>query len=63
MTRELGLLLDRSGGCAAAGRSGGDRHGGGGRDAPLAFKQFGELGGLQDREAREFVDDFFEIGH
>src|ERR1700733_1423190 len=60
---KLRLLLDRSGGCSPAGRSGGDRHRGGGGDAPFAFKQFGELGGLQDREAREFVDDFFEIGH
>src|SRR5579871_3990338 len=61
--REFGLLLDRRGGRASGGRSGGDRHRGGGRDAPLRFKQFGELRGLQDREAREFVDDFFEIGH
>src|SRR6202453_3320219 len=59
---KLGLLLDRSGGCTT-GRSSGDRHGSGGRDAPLAFEQLGELGGLQDREAREFVDDFFEISH
>src|ERR1700677_1222130 len=60
--RKLGLLLDRRGGCAS-GRSSGDRHRSGGQDAPLAFKQFGELRGLQDRKAREFVDDFFEIGH
>src|ERR1700733_1171138 len=60
--RKLGLLLDRRGGCTS-GRSSGDRHRSGGRDAPLAFKQFGELRGLQDRKAREFVDDFFEIGH
>ena len=40
-----------------------DSHSRCGRDAPFAFKQLGELGGLQDREAREFVDDFFEIGH
>ena len=52
-------------GAAAArgGRSGGDRDRGGGRDAPLGFEEFGELGGFQNRQAREFVDDFFQIGH
>jgi hypothetical protein len=59
---ELGLLFDRRSGCAS-GRSSSDRHRGGGGDAPFAFKQLCELGGLQDREAREFVDDFFQIGH
>ena len=48
---------------AAAGRSSGDRDGGGGRDAPLGFEQLGELSGFENGQAREFVDDFFEIGH
>src|SRR5580698_241495 len=59
---KLSLLFDRSGG-SASGRSSGDSHRSGGRDAPLAFKQLGELSGFQNCEAREFVDDFFEIGH
>ena len=61
MTRELGLLLDRSGGGGA--RSGGDRDGGGGGDAPLLFEQLGELGGLENGQARQVVDDLFQISH
>ena len=60
--RELGLLLDRSGG-GASGRSGRDRDRGGGGDAPLLFEQLGEFGGLEHRQAREFVDDFRQISH
>ena len=57
-------VFSSTGAAAAAGaRSGGDRHGGGGRNAPLGFEQLGELGGLEDGQARQFVDDFFEISH
>ncbi len=61
--RELGLLLDRSGGGRATSRSGGDGDGGGGRDAPLGFEQFGEFSRFEDGQARQFVDDFFQISH
>ena len=60
---ELGLLLDRGGGGSAASRSGGDGDGGSGRDAPLGFQEFGEFGGFEDGQGRQFVDDFFEISH
>ena len=50
----------RSGG---GGRSGGDGDGGGGRNAPLGFEELGELGGFENGQARQFVDDFFEISH
>ena len=57
--RELGLLLDRCGGSAAAGWGCGygDRSGGG--NAPLFFQQLGKLGGLQtvraDSSSTSFV--------
>src|SRR5580704_9555841 len=60
---ELRLFLDRRSRRHAAGRGSRHRHRSGGRDAPLGFKQLRELSGLENREAREFVDDFFEIGH
>src|SRR5271166_6278752 len=58
---ELGLLLDgrRSGG----GRSGGDGDRCGGRNAPLGFEEFCELGGFENRQGGQFVDDRFKIGH
>ena len=47
---ELGLLLDRSGGARRRARRHRDR--GSGRDAPLLFEHLGELGRLENGEAR-----------
>ena len=60
--REFGLLFDRRGG-GPGGRSGGDRDSGGGRNAPFRFQELGEFRRLKDGQARQFVDDFFQIGH
>ncbi len=52
-------------GAAAArrGRSGGYGDRGGGGDAPLLLEELGELGGFENRQRGEFIDDLFEIGH
>ena len=61
--RELRLLLGRRSGRAASARSGGDSNRRSGRNAPLLFEHLGELGSLENRQAGEFVDDLFKIGH
>jgi hypothetical protein len=52
-------LGGRSGGTASGGN--GDRSGG--ADAPLRLEQLAELGGLEDRESRQLVDQLFQICH
>ena len=60
--RELGLLLGgRSGG--AGSRAGRNRDGGGGGDAPLLLEELRELGGLENGQRRQVVDDLGKISH
>jgi hypothetical protein len=59
--RELGLLLDRSGGGGA--RAGANGHGGGGGDAPLLLEHLRELGGLENGQGRQVVDELGKISH
>ena len=50
------------GGSAAGGRSGhGDGSGGG--DAPLLFEELRELGGLENGQRRQLVDELGKISH
>ena len=58
---ELGLLLDRQ--RRQRRRAGRDRDRGRGGHAPLLFQHLGEVGRLENGEAREIVDDFLQISH
>src|SRR5437588_159720 len=42
-------------------RSRGNRDRSGGADAPLVLKKLAELSGLEDRQGRELLDQFFQI--
>ena len=48
---------------AAGAGSGGDRDGRSRRDAPLLLEQLGELGGLENGQRREVVDELGKISH
>src|ERR687890_793216 len=57
----LDLLGGRSGG--AGSRAGRNRDGGGGGDAPLLLEELRELGGLENGQRRQVVDDLGQISH
>ena len=59
---ELGLFFS-SGSRAAARRARRNRNRGGSRDAPLLFKQLGEIRRFKDGQARQFIDDFLQVSH
>src|SRR5262249_51773618 len=59
--RELGLLLDRRRRGRAWSR--GHRHRRRGGDAPLLLQHLRQIGGLQNRELGEVVDEFLQISH
>src|SRR5437868_9530219 len=56
-------LFDRCRGSRGSAWSSGHRHRGGGRDAPFVFQKLGQLGCLENRQLREFVDQLLEICH
>ena len=60
---EFRLLLGRGGGGAAASRRRRRRDRRRGGNAPLLFQHLGELGGFQDGQAGELVNELCEIGH
>ena len=51
-------VFSSTGAAAAAAAGGGDRDRSGGGNAPLLFQQLRQLGGLEDRQARQVVNDF-----
>jgi len=60
---ELRLFRSRCGTSGGTANSSGHRDGCRGGNAPFIFEQLGELGRLEDGQARQVINQFCEISH